>query len=318
MVLSRRDALRFSAAVACRVAPALGVPSPADPQPSPPCSPARSPPPTSRCPSSASAPGRPSTSAPDAPALDQRKEVLRILFEAGGTVIDSSPMYGRAEAVVGTLLAEMQARAKAFLATKVWTCGRGGRHRADDRPRAAKLRRRPSTSCRSTTCVDWRTHLRTLRGWKEQRTHSATSASRTTPSRRSTSWRPSSAPSASTSCSSAIRSTSARPRARLLPLCAERGVAVIVNRPFDSGALFGQVRGKALPDVGGRDRVRQLEPVLSQVHPGPPRRDLRDPRHRQPRHVRDNVAAGIGRLPDAAQRKRMAEYWAGCDGDREW
>src|SRR5438876_10804191 len=56
-------------------------------------------------------------------ALDQRKEVLQILLDAGGKVIDSSPMYGRAEAVVGTLLSEMKAHAKTFLATKVWTSG---------------------------------------------------------------------------------------------------------------------------------------------------------------------------------------------------
>jgi len=52
------------------------------------------------------------------------REVLRLLFDAGGRMIDSSPMYGRAEAVTGELLAEMEARMRAFLATKVWTMGR--------------------------------------------------------------------------------------------------------------------------------------------------------------------------------------------------
>jgi diketogulonate reductase-like aldo/keto reductase len=101
--------------------------------------------------------------------LDQRKQVLQVLMEAGGKVIDSSPMYGRAEAVVGTLLAEMQARDKVFLATKVWTAGEAAGV-AQMNASLAKLKAPALELMQIHNLVDWRTHLRTLRAWKERKT----------------------------------------------------------------------------------------------------------------------------------------------------
>lgn len=98
---------------------------------------------------------------------DQRREVLRILFDAGGKVIDSSPMYGRAEAVTGTLLGELQARERAFVATKVWTTGeRQGIQQMEES--STKMRAPVVDLMQIHNLVDWRTHLRTLRRWKEQ------------------------------------------------------------------------------------------------------------------------------------------------------
>src|SRR5262245_46839568 len=182
----------------------------------------------------------------DREALDQRKEVLRILFEAGGRVIDSSPMYGRAEEVVGTLLEEMGARDKAFVATKVWTSGESAGIK-QMQASSAKLRTRTIDLMQIHNLVDWRTHLRTLRAWKEKKTFRYIGITHYTDP-------------ALDDLAAVIRAeridfvqfgysiASRAAEARLLPLCAERGVAVIVNQPFDSGALFGQVRGKALPD----------------------------------------------------------------------
>ena len=233
--------------------------------------------------------------------------MLRILLEAGGKVIDSSPMYGRAEAVVGNLLTEMKAHDRTFLATKVWTSGEAAGI-AQMKASAAKLQAPVIDLMQIHNLVDWRTHLRTCAPGRSRR-NSATSASPTTPTRRSTSWRPSSAPSASTSCSSPIRSTGAPPKPRLLPLCAERGVAVLVNRPFGSGSLFGQVKGKSLPEWASELDCASWSQFFLKYILGHPAVTCVIPGTAKPEHMRDNVAAGLGNLPDAAQRRRMAEYW---------
>jgi aryl-alcohol dehydrogenase-like predicted oxidoreductase len=242
-------------------------------------------------------------------ALDQRKEVLRILLEGGGKVIDSSPMYGRAEAVVGTLLTEMQARSKTFLATKVWTSGESAGV-AQMKASAAKLQAPVIDLMQIHNLLDWRTHLATLRAWKEQKkfryigiTHYAD------PALDELAAIIRAEPMDFVQFGYSIASRAAE--ARLLPLCAERGVAVLVNQPFDSGSLFGQVKGKALPEWAselGCSSWSQFflkyilaHPAVTCVIPGTARPD----------HMRNNLAAGIGRLPDAAQRKRMAEHWDG-------
>ena len=94
--------------------------------------------------------------------------------------------------------------------------------------------------------------------------------------------------------------------ARLLPLAAERGVAVIVNRPFDSGALFRKVRGKALPEWAAEFDCASWSQFFLKYILGHPAVTCVIPGTAKPDHARDNVAAGIGRLPDEAQRKRMA------------
>jgi diketogulonate reductase-like aldo/keto reductase len=241
--------------------------------------------------------------------LDQRKEVLGVLFEAGGRVIDSSPMYGRSEAVVGQLLNEMKAHGKAFLATKVWTSGKAAGITLMEAS-LAKLQAPAIDLMQVHNLVDWRTHLATLRAWKQQgRVRYVGITHYTVP--------------ALDELGAVIRAEavdfvqfaySINVRAaeeRLLPLCAERGVAVLVNQPFDSGSLFRQVRGRALPawatELGcaswGQVFLKFIlsHPAVTCVIPGTAK----------PEHMRDNLAAGMGRLPDAAERRRMAAYWDG-------
>ena len=242
-------------------------------------------------------------------ALDQRKEVLRILLEGGGKVIDSSPMYGRAEAVVGTLLTEMQARSKTFLATKVWTSGAAAGV-AQMKASAAKLQAPVIDLMQIHNLLDWRTHLKTLRAWKEQKKFRYIGITHyTDPALDELAAIIRAEPMDFVQFGYSIASRAAE--ARLLPLCAERGVAVLVNQPFDSGSLFGQVKGKALPEWASELDCASwsqfflkyilAHPAVTCVIPGTARPD----------HMRDNLAAGIGRLPDAAQRKRMAEHWDG-------
>ena len=243
----------------------------------------------------------------DREALDQRKEVLRILLEAGGRVIDSSPMYGRAEEVVGTLLAEMQARSKAFLATKVWTSGEAAGVK-QMQASSAKLRAPTIDLMQIHNLVDWRTHLATLRAWKAQKKLRYIGITHYTDP-------------ALDELATVIRAEridfvqfaysidGRAAEARLLPLCAERGVAVLVNRPLGSGSLFGQVKGKALPGWASELDCASWSQFFLKYILGHPAVTCVIPGTAKPDHMRDNVAAGLGRLPDATQRQRMAAYW---------
>src|SRR5262249_61171336 len=99
-------------------------------------------------------------------AYGRLQQVLDALFAAGASVIDSSPMYGRAEAVTGDLLAQSNTHAKAFIATKVWTRGReAGIAQMEDSFRLLKTDRIDLMQIHNL--VDWRTHMPILRGWKE-------------------------------------------------------------------------------------------------------------------------------------------------------
>jgi diketogulonate reductase-like aldo/keto reductase len=241
--------------------------------------------------------------------LDQRKEVLRILFEAGGRVIDSSPMYGRAEAVVGSLLAEMGSHDKAFLATKVWTSGKAA---GIEQMQAslAKLKAPAIDLMQIHNLVDWRTHLATLRAWKEKKTFRFIGITHyTVPALDELAAVIRAGPIDFVQFAYSINVRAAE--TRLLPLCAERGVAVIVNQPFDSGALFRQVRGKALPEWAAEIGCASWGQVFLKFILGHPAVTCVIPGTAKPEHMRDNIAAGLGRLPDEAQRKRMAAYWDG-------
>jgi diketogulonate reductase-like aldo/keto reductase len=239
--------------------------------------------------------------------LDPRKEVLDILFNAGGRVIDSSPMYGRAEAVVGTLLTEMNARDKAFTATKVWTTGEAAGI-AQMQSSAAKMASPVIDLMQIHNLVDWRTHLRTLRAWKEQgRIRYIGLTHYTTSSLDDLAQIIKVEPIDFVQFAYSINRREAE--TRLLPVTADRGVGVIINQPFDSGSLFSKVKGKPVPEwASDFDCTSWAQfflkflishPAVTCVIPGTARPD----------HARDNISAALGRLPDAAARKRMFEHW---------
>ena len=244
---------------------------------------------------------------PQTPAeMDQRKDVLRVLFDAGGTVIDSSPMYGRAEAVVGTLLDDMKAHEGVPRHQGV-DHRRGRGHPPDDRVRRQDARR-PSISMQIHNLVDWRTHLRTLRAWKDEKriryiglTHYTVPAL----DELAAIVRTERIDALQFAYSINVRAA----ETRLLPLAAERGVAVIVNRPFDTGSLFRNVRGKALPAWAAEFDCASWGQFFLKYILGHPAVTCVIPGTAKPDHARDNIAAGVGRLPDDAQRKRMAALW---------
>jgi diketogulonate reductase-like aldo/keto reductase len=243
----------------------------------------------------------------DAAALASLTEVLRLLFDGGVKVIDSSPMYGRAEAVVGDLLAKMHARERAFLATKVWTSGRE-EGIAQMRRSAELLKTRVIDLMQIHNLVDWRTQLATLRRMKEAGQVRYIGITHYTPSafgdlagiigREEIDF-------VQMPYSIDVRDA----EKRLLPFAAERRVGVIVNRPFGGGGLFRQVRGKSLPpwatDFGCASWAQFfLKYIVS--HPAV---TCVIPATAEPAHLGDDLGAGYGRVPDSTERRRMAEYW---------
>jgi aryl-alcohol dehydrogenase-like predicted oxidoreductase len=240
----------------------------------------------------------------DGPARAPLREVLRRFLEAGGRVIDSSPMYGRAEETTGDLLAALRPAAAPFLATKVWTRGREEGERG-----LAESFRRMRTSrldlVQVHNLLDVETHLATLRAWKAEGRIRYLGA---------THW----VPSAFGDLERLVRSAgldfvqlpysvaTRDAEERLLPAAADAGVAVLVNRPFEEGALFRTVRGKRLPAWAKELGCRAWSEVFLKFILGHPAVTSVLPATSKPEHLAENVRAGFGPLPDEALRRRIA------------
>ena len=237
--------------------------------------------------------------APGTPGYALLPGVVAALLDAGGKVLDSSPMYGRAEATTGELLAASGRRGEAFLATKVWTAGRAeGMRQMEASMRLLRSDRIDLMQIHNL--VDWRTQLATLRALEGRRAGSATSASPTTRRRRTPRSRRCCAPRRLDFLQINYALDDRDAERRLLPLAAERGVAVIVNMPFGGGGLLRGLLRQAAAGVGGRDRLRELGADAAQVRAQPSGRDLRDPRDAAREHMEDNVRAGFGSVPPPA------------------
>ncbi len=241
--------------------------------------------------------------APDARTL---APVLQRFFDGGGTLIDSSPMYGRAETVIGELLALTARRERAFAATKIWTPGRAlGLAQLERSLRLWGLERLDLVQVHNL--VDWPTHLAALR---EQRAAGRVRYLGLTTShgrrhdemeRALTRER---VDVAQFTYSLADRSA----EQRLLPLCAERGIAVIANRPFDGGDLFNVVRGRPLPAWAREFGAANWAQFFLKFIVSHPAVTCAIPATSNPAHMAENIGALHGRLPDADLRRRMAQH----------
>lgn len=98
---------------------------------------------------------------------------------------------------------------------------------------------------------------------------------------------------------------------RLLPVALERGVAVIANQPFDSGGMFAKVKGKPLPAWAGEIDCTSWAQIMLKYLIAHPAVTCVIPGTARPQHAKDNVAAGLGRLPDERARKRISAAWDG-------
>ncbi len=230
-------------------------------------------------------------------------EVLRLLFAAGGSVIDSSPMYGASEGVVGDLLAEAGTRDRAFLATKVWTSGRDNGV-AQMRASLRLLRTDRIDLMQIHNLVDWRVHLATLKAMKAEGRIRYIGITHYTPSAhdelesvmRAEKWD-------FVQLNYALDDRAAE--RRLLPLAAERGIAVIVNQPFGGGGLLRRLMARKLPDWAGEVGATSWAQLLLKFVLANPAVTCAIPGTGRPDHMRDNLQAGFGSYPDAALLKRM-------------
>lgn len=235
--------------------------------------------------------------------------VLRSLVEGGGRVIDTSPMYGRAETVLGDLIDELGLGPKLWFATKVWTRGREAGARQIDES-FARLRTKKLDLLQIHNLLDWREHVPTLRalqaagrvrysGLTHYRADAHADLERVLGEEKFD-W-------LQVNYSLVEREA----EQRLLPFCRDRGVAVMVNRPFADGAMFAKVRGRPLPDWAEEIGCRSWGQFFLRFVVSHPAVTCVIPATSKPQHMIDNAAAGLGPLPDEQQRRRMAEYWEG-------
>jgi diketogulonate reductase-like aldo/keto reductase len=239
----------------------------------------------------------------DSAARAPLREVLKLL---DGNVVDSSPMYGSSESVAGDLIAGLGVRAKLFIATKVWTQGRDEGIRQMETS-FKRLRVQQMDLMQVHNLVDVAVHAKTLREMKSSGkvryigiTHYTSSA-----------------------YAAVERELKANPwdflqinyslgerdaEKRILPLAREKKIAVIINRPFQEGSLFRRTKGKALPPWAAELGIASWAQFFLKWIVSHPAVTCAIPGTGRPDHMRDNLAAGQGPMPDEKARKRMAEH----------
>jgi len=232
------------------------------------------------------------------------ESVLSAFVEMGGRVIDSSPMYGSSEQVVGDLVAKLGLRSQLFLATKVWTSGKArGIEQMEDSLR--KLRTRNIELLQVHNLLDVRTHLATLREWKrEGRVRYIGVTHYTAGSHDDVARLVESVPIDFIQINYSVGERDAE--RRLLPLARERGVAVIANRPFAGGDLLRRLRSTPLPDWAAEVDAVSWAQLLLKFVVSHPAIACAIPATSRVEHLRDNMKAGYGKLPNEELRKRIA------------
>ena len=237
---------------------------------------------------------------------EQLQGVLSQFAKVGGRVIDSSPMYGRSEQVIGELSAKLGLRDNFFLATKVWTRGKQAGIESMERS-MQRLQTDRIDLMQVHNLVDTATHLATMREWKTQGriryvgiTHSNTGVhaevAKVLESEKLD----------FVQINYSIMEREAEKR--ILPLAQERGVAVLANRPFGGGDLFSRVRAKPLPDWATEFDCRSWAQFFLKWIVAHTAVTCAIPATNNPKHLQDNVQAGLGRLPDAKMRQRMIDF----------
>lgn len=238
--------------------------------------------------------------------LADLREVLRVFHEHGGRLVDTSPMYGTSEELIGRFGEDLGITEDLFMATKVWTRGReAGKQQMQ---RSIKLLHSdPIDMMQIHNLLDWQTHYQTLREWKDAGrvryigiTHYQSSEHE-----------------------EVERILKAEPfdvvqinynvldrhaDQRLLPLARDMGMAVLINEPFGRGNLFPLVRGKDLPDWAAEFDADSWAQVFLKFILGHPAVTCPIPATSNPRHMADNIGAAYGRLPDEQQRQQIVSY----------
>jgi aryl-alcohol dehydrogenase-like predicted oxidoreductase len=245
----------------------------------------------------------------DPASYAERRQVLQHLVAGGGTLIDTAPAYGNAENVVGELVADLGIRDKLFLATKV-----AAQAPRDEKERSLagslqRLKTRQIDLMQAWNVSDPQLDLAQLRDWKAQgkcRYWGITS----------------SFDAAYPALEQVIKREKPEffqinyslgdrdAEERLLPAAQDAGAAVLTNLPFGRNSLFAKVRGKPLPDWAAEIDATSWAQVFLKFLLSHPAVTAVIPGTDKPAYMLDNLAAGRGRLPDAALRRRMVAYWS--------
>jgi len=234
-------------------------------------------------------------------------EVLKLMTQGGRGVVDSSPMYGSSETVAGDLMAQGGFHEELFVATKVWTSGRdAGIQQMETSFKRLRVQRMDLMQVHNL--VDVATHTKTLQQWKEQKriryigiTHYTSSAyaevERALKTRQYDFLQ--------INYSLGERES----EKKILGTAKDLGMAVIANRPFAEGALFRRVKGKPLPNWAKDYGIQSWAQYFLKWIVSHPAMTCAIPGTGNPKHMQDNLGAGLGPLPDESARKRMAAYF---------
>ena len=238
--------------------------------------------------------------------LAPMRNVLGAFVEAGGKVIDSSPMYGRSEKVIGKLAAELNVTDKLWFATKVWTTGESSGKTQIENSR--EYFKKWPVLLQVHNLQDLKTHLRTLRALKEEGKLKYIGITHYLDSEHETLANVVKSEKLDfIQVNFSIRSRSAENY--LLPLAAERGVGVIINKPFESGALFPAINNVSLPTWSKEWGISSWSAFFLKYIISNTNITCTIPATSQVSHLQENMAACFGPVPDEATRKKMVEYF---------
>jgi diketogulonate reductase-like aldo/keto reductase len=230
--------------------------------------------------------------------------VLQAFVELGGKVLDSSPMYGRSEEVAGQMIAKFGLREKLFVATKVWTTGKD---KGIEQMNASmeKLKARPIDLMQVHNLQDVATHLETLRAWKKDGLVRYLGITHYTASQHEAVEKLLEKETLDfVQINYSVGERDAEKR--LLPLAMDRGVAVIANRPFSGGDLIKGLLKKPLPEWAKEIDCDSWAQLLLKWVVSHPAMTCAIPATSKINHLRDNMKAGLGTMPDEEMRKKIA------------
>ncbi|MCK0753889.1 aldo/keto reductase [Chromohalobacter japonicus] len=240
----------------------------------------------------------------NAAAMRPLEQVLQNFYDGGGRLVDSSPMYGRAETVVGRLAERLDIADDLFMATKVWTRGReaGVEEMATSRERMGGGH---LDLIQVHNLVDLQTQLDTLKAWRDEgRVRYIGVTHYTVSGHDRLTQIVEREPIDFVQFNYNILTRDAEKR--LLPAAADNGVATLINEPFERGSLFGRVKGESLPEWTKELGIESWAQLFLKFIVSHPAVTCAIPATSDPEHTTDNIGAAHGPLPDADQRERMA------------